>query len=311
MAKIATREAYGQALAALARQDDRIVALDADLSKSTKSSIFAEAFPERFFNMGIAEANMVAAAAGLAIGGLKAFCSSFAVFATGRAYEVIRNSVCYPRLNVKIAGSHAGISVGEDGGSHQAVEDIAIMRALPNMQVLVPADGVETAKMVNYLAAYDGPAYLRLGRSPQPVLFNDDYTFTVGKAPILRKGRDVALLACGMMVGEAITAANALAVMGVEAAVVNMSSLKPIDEETIVAHARSCGALVTAEEHTVIGGLGSAVCEVLAQTTPCPVEFVGIDDTFGESGQPTALFEKYGLTAAAMVAAAQRAVARK
>lgn len=311
MEKIATREAYGKALATAAKRDERIVALDADLSKSTKSSTFADQFPDRFFNMGIAEANMAAAAAGFAIGGHKPFYSSFAVFATGRAFEVIRNSICYPKLNVKIAGSHAGISVGEDGGSHQAIVDIAIMRALPNMQVLVPADGVETAKMVEYLVAHDGPAYIRLGRSAQPILFDESYVYEPGRAVVLRHGTDVALMVCGVLVNDALAAADELAKAGIGAAVINMSSLKPIDAETIVEYAAICGAIVTAEEHSVLGGLGSAVSEVLAKQHPCPLETVGVQDCFGESGSPAVLFEKYGLTPSAIVESAKRAIARK
>ena len=311
MEKIATREAYGKALAAIAKEDDKIVVLDADLSKSTKTSTFAKEFPERFFDMGIAEANMAAAAAGLAIGGKTVFFSSFAVFAAGRAFEIIRNSICYPKLNVKIGASHAGVTVGEDGGSHQAVEDIAIMRALPNMTVLVPADGVETAQMVATLAATDGPAYLRLGRSGQPVLYDDSYKFQIGKASVLREGADVALVACGLMVAEALAAAETLAAEGVQAAVINMSSIKPLDAETLAHYAAACGAVVTAEEHSVIGGLGSAVAETLAKQHPCPLEMVGVPDCFGESGSPAALLEKYGLTAAAIHAAALRAIDRK
>ena len=296
MEKIATREAYGKALAELGKEDPAIVVLDADLSKSTKTNLFAKEFPERFFDMGIAESNMAAAAAGLAIGGQTVFMSSFAVFATGRCFEIIRNSICYPKLNVKIAATHAGITVGEDGGSHQSVEDIAIMRALPNMRVFVPADGVEADRMTRYLAKSEGPAYLRLGRSGQPVLFNDDYQFEPGKAAVLRDGDDVAIIACGLMVAKALEAADLLKEEGVSAAVINASTLKPFDEETVAAFAAKCGAIVTAEEHSVIGGLGSAVAETVAKRCPCRVGMIGVDDLFGQSGRPDELLTAYGLT---------------
>lgn len=296
MEKIATREAYGQALAALGAEHQDIVVLDADLSKSTKTSTFAKTFPQRFFDMGIAEGNMAAAAAGLSLSGKIVFFSSFAVFATGRSFEIIRNSICYPNLNVKIAATHAGVTVGEDGGSHQSIEDIAIMRVLPNMQVFVPADAVETKKMVEYMVSSQGPQYLRLGRSGQPVLFGDDYKFQPGKSVTLREGGDVAIMACGLMVSKALEAAELLAAQGIEATVVNMSSIKPIDKEAIVKYAKECGAIVTAEEHSVIGGLGSAVAEVTAQSAPCKLAFVGVEDRFGQSGKPQDLLEEYGLT---------------
>ncbi len=311
MEKIATREAYGNALAAIGKENEKIVVLDADLSKSTKTSIFAKACPARFFDMGIAESNMAAAAAGLAIGGNTVFMSSFAMFAVGRCYEIIRNSICYPKLNVKIAATHAGITVGEDGGSHQSIEDIALMRVLPNMQVFVPADAVETAKMVQYMAAEDGPMYLRLGRSGQPVLFDESFAFTPGKFSVMRDGSDVALFACGLMVAEALKAAEILEEKGISAAVINASSLKPLDEATTIAYAQKCGAIVTAEEHSVIGGLGAAIAECLAMHQPCPVEFVGVEDRFGQSGRPDELLEAYGLTAAHIVEKAKAAMARK
>lgn len=311
MEKIATREAYGKALAALGKENESIVVLDADLSKSTQTKIFAKECPDRFFDMGIAECNMAATAAGLAIGGNTVFMSSFAVFATGRCFEIIRNSICYPNLNVKVAATHAGVTVGEDGGSHQSIEDIAIMRVLPNMQVFVPADGVETEQMVRYMTEEKGPMYLRLGRSGQPVLFDENYHFEPGKAAVLKDGSDVALIACGLMVSKALEAAAMLKEEGVDAAVINASSLKPFDAATVEAYAEKCGAIVTAEEHSVIGGLGSAVAEVLVATKPCPVAMVGVQDRFGQSGKPDALLEEYGLTAKEIVAKAKEVIKRK
>lgn len=311
MEKIATREAYGKTLAAIGATNEDIVVLDADLSKSTKTNIFAAEFPDRFFDMGIAEANMAAAATGLSISGKVPFMSSFAMFATGRCFEIIRNSICYPNLNVKIVATHAGITVGEDGGSHQSIEDIAIMRVLPNMQVFVPADATETAQMVKYLAANQGPMYLRLGRSGQPVLFDDSYEFKAGKSAVLKDGNDVAVFACGLMVSVALEAAELLKAKGIDAAVINASSLKPFDIETVKKYAAQCGAIVTAEEHSVIGGLGSSVAETLAQNTPCPMAMVGIEDRFGQSGKPADLLKEYGLTAENIAAKAELVLKRK
>lgn len=311
MEKIATREAYGNALAALGKENKSIVVLDADLSKSTKTNVFGKECPERFFDMGIAESNMAATAAGLAIGGNTVFMSSFAVFATGRCFEIIRNSICYPNLNVKVAATHAGVTVGEDGGSHQSIEDIAIMRVLPNMQVFVPADGVETEQMVKYMAEEQGPMYLRLGRSGQPVLFDDSYQFVPGKSAVLKDGNDVAIIACGLMVSKALEAVEILKEEGIDAAVINASSLKPFDAETVIKYANKCGAIVTAEEHSVIGGLGSAVAEVLCENAPCPVAMVGVKDRFGQSGKPDALLEEYGLTAKEIAAKAKEVLKRK
>lgn len=311
MEKIATREAYGNALAAVGKVNEKIVVLDADLSKSTKTSVFAKACPERFFNMGIAECNMAATAAGLAIGGNTVFMSSFAMFAAGRAYEIIRNSICYPKLNVKICATHAGITVGEDGGSHESIEDIALMRVLPNMEVFVPADGVETEKMVSYMAVQEGPMYLRLGRSGQPVLFDESYEFVPGKFAVMKDGGDVAIFACGLMVAKALEAAETLKGEGIDAAVINASSLKPFDHETAAAYAEKCGAAVAAEEHSVIGGLGGALAECLARHKPCPLEFVGVEDRFGQSGKPDDLLTAYGLTAENIVKQAKVAIARK
>ena len=284
MEKQATREAYGQALEALGATNENVVVLDADLSKSTKTNLFQKKYPERFFDMGIAEQNMMGVAAGFAATGKVPFASTFAVFATGRAYDQIRNTICYPRLNVKIAATHAGITVGEDGGSHQALEDINLMRGLPNMTVLVPADGPEAYKAVMAAAAYDGPVYIRLGRSAVLTVTDPDADFVIGKGKLLREGTDVTLIACGMMVAVALDAAELLAAEGVHAAVIDMSTIKPIDRALICEWAEKTGAVVTAEEHNIIGGLGSAVSEVLALECPTPLEMVGVEDVFGESG---------------------------
>ena len=311
MTKIATREAYGKALAKLGEENKDIVVLDADLSKSTQTAFFAKEFPERFFDIGVAEQNLMGTAAGLAAAGKIPFASSFAMFATGRAFEQIRNSIAYPSLNVKIAATHAGISVGEDGASHQSIEDIAIMRVVPNMTVLVPADATETVQAVRAAVKINGPVYIRLGRLALPVLFNDSYEFEVGKANTIREGSDVTVLACGLMVGPAIEAADKLAGENIKVRVINMGTVKPIDREAIVKAATETGAIVTAEEHNIIGGLGSAVAEVLAQTVPVVQEMVGIKDTFGESGSPAQLLEKYGLTAMDVAAAVKRVIERK
>lgn len=311
MSKVATRDAYGKALVELGGENKDIVVLDADLSKSTKTSDFAKAYPERFFDMGVAEQNMIGTAAGLAAAGKIPFASSFAVFATGRAFEQIRNSVAYPQLNVKIAATHAGISVGEDGASHQSIEDIAIMRALPNMHVIVPADGTETAQVIEAAAALKGPVYIRLGRLALPVLFDENYKFEIGKANTVKEGTDAAIIACGLMVGPAIEAAEQLEQENIKVKVINMASIKPIDAQAIINAAKETGAIVTAEEHNIIGGLGSAVAEVLAQSHPTVQEMVGVKDTFGESGVPAELLDKYELNAAAVVAAVKKAIARK
>ncbi|KKM09759.1 transketolase [Clostridiales bacterium PH28_bin88] len=311
MQKIATREAYGRALVEMGETNPDIVVLDADLAKSTKTIDFGKKFPERFFDMGIAEQNMIGTAAGLALAGKIPFASTFAVFATGRAFEQIRNTVAYPKLNVKIAATHAGITVGEDGASHQSVEDVAIMRSLPNMTVIVPADATETVQAIHAAASYHGPVYIRLGRSGVPVLFGEDYGFTIGRAYTLREGDHAAVFACGIMVSEALEAARVLAGGGLEVTVVNVPTLKPLDVKTVVEYARRTGAVVTAEEHSVIGGLGSAVAEVLGEHYPVPIERVGIKDTFGESGSPAQLLEKYGLTARDITGAVERVVLRK
>lgn len=311
MAKQATREAYGKALVALGAENPDIVVLDADLSKSTKTADFAKHYPERFFNMGIAEANMIGTAAGLAAAGKIPFASTFAVFATGRAFEQIRNSVAYPKLNVKIAATHSGVTVGEDGGSHQAIEDVAIMRALPNMTVLVPADGEETRQVIYAAAQYKGPVYIRMGRLDVPLLFGENYTFEIGKANVIREGTDVVIFANGVMVAAALEAAEELAGRGIKAAVVNVASVKPLDQETIIRMAKATGAVVTAEEHTIIGGLGSAVAEVLAENVPTPMVRVGLKDTFGESGRPNELLEKYGLTKKDILEAVDKVLKKK
>ena len=297
MSKIATREAYGKALVKLGKINDDVVVLDADLSKSTKTNDFCKAYPNRFFNMGIAEQNLVGAACGFAAAGKIPFASTFAMFATGRAFEVIRNSACYPKLNVKICATHAGITVGEDGGSHQSVEDISLMRSVPNMTVLVPADGVEAEKMIFAAAEFNGPMYVRLGRSAVPTLFNEDYNFEIGKGAVLKEGNDATIIACGMMVNEAILAADMLKEENINVRVINMSTIKPIDTELIIKAAKETKAIVTAEEHSIIGGLGSAVSEVVSENCPIIVKKVGINDCFGESGTPAELLEKYGLTA--------------
>ena len=307
----ATREAYGKALVALGEVNKDVVVLDADLSKSTKTADFGKRYPERFFNMGVAEQNLLATATGLALSGKIPFASSFAVFATGRAFEQIRNSIAYPKANVKIAASHAGITVGEDGASHQSVADIAIMRALPNMAVVVPSDGPETAAVVRAIASYQGPVYLRLGRMAVPDLHGPDYNFSLGRADLLRPGKDAAVLACGVMVSAALEAANSLAERGIEARVLNVSTIKPLDQDAVLAAARETGALVTAEEHSVIGGLGGAVAEFLSGVYPVPLARVGLKDTFGESGSPEELLEKYGLTADQIVAAVERVMELK
>jgi transketolase len=310
-AMIATRDAYGQALVELGRSDSRIVALDADLSGSTKTAQFAKEFPDRFFNAGIAEANMVGMAAGLAAGGMIPFASTFAVFAAGRAFEQIRQSVAYPRLNVKIVATHGGITVGEDGGSHQSVEDLAIMRALPNMTVLCPADGPETAAAIRAAAAFDGPVFVRLGRGKVPVIFAEACPFAIGRGVTLRAGGDLTFMGTGLMTAAALAAAASLAGEGIDARVLHFGTIKPLDRDLVLQAGRETGAVVTAEEHSIIGGLGSAVCEVLAEGCPVPVERIGMPDVFGQSGPADALLEHYGLTSTHLVAAARRVLGRK
>jgi transketolase len=305
------RETFGEVLMELGRTDHDIVAMNADLSSSTKTSIFAKEFPERFFNMGIAEQNMMAAAAGLATTGKKVFASTFAVFATGRVYDQIRQSIAYPKTNVVIVATHGGITVGGDGASHQMVEDISLMRSLPNMTVIIPADAVETDRVIRYIYEHGGPAYIRLPRLSGPVLFGTDYEFTPGKGVVMREGTDITIMAIGLMVDMAIDAAKELEKEGISARVVNMACLKPIDRELIVKCARETGAIVTAEEHSVIGGLGSAVASVLVQEHPAIQEMLAIPDVFGESGESDELMEKYGLTKENIVLKAQVALKRK
>lgn len=309
--KIATRDAYGKALLALGAENPKVVVLDADLSKSTKTADFAKRYPERFFNMGIAESNLLGTAAGLATTGKIPFASTFAIFAVGRAFEQIRNSIAYPKLNVKIAATHAGISVGEDGGSHQAIEDVGIMRVVPNMVVLVPADGEETRQVILAAAEYKGPVYIRMGRLALPALFGEDYHFEIGKANVLKEGTDVAIMANGMMVSMALEAADQLAAEGISVSIVNVASVKPLDEETILRVAKQTKAVVTAEEHNIIGGLGSAIAEVLGEKQPTPMVRVGLKDTFGESGRPQELLEKFGLTKENLVKAVHEVLAKK
>ncbi|MCF0155690.1 MAG: transketolase family protein [Veillonella sp.] len=307
----ATREAYGNALAAVGAKNKNIVVLDADLSKSTKTDTFKKEFPERFFNVGIAEQNLISVGAGLAAAGKIPFVSSFAMFATGRAFEQIRNAVCYPKLNVKVCATHAGITVGEDGATHQSLEDIACMRVLPNMTVIVPADEAETTSVIEWAAEHQGPVYVRLGRAGVEDTTPAGYQFVPGKSQELASGTDVTIIACGALVGPAVEAGKALAQEGISARVINMASIKPIDRDAIVKAAEETGAIVTAEEHNILGGLGSAVAEVLAQTKPVPMGFVGVKDTFGESGTPKELMAKYGLTAGDIVAAAKDVIKRK
>lgn len=293
---IATRESYGRTLAELGAENPNIVVLDADLAGSTKTAVFGKAFPERHINCGIAEGNMMSVAAGLAATGKTVFASSFAMFASGRAYEQIRNSIGYPHLNVKIGASHAGISVGEDGATHQCNEDFAIMRSIPGMVVICPSDDVEACAAVRAAAEYDGPVYLRLGRLAVPV-FNDPetYKFEWGKGCVMKEGTDVSIFATGLEVNEALGAVKLLEADGINAEVINIHTIKPIDKELVAASAKKTGKVVTVEEHSIIGGLGSAVCEALAETVPTPVLRIGVQDVFGESGPAKALIAKYGL----------------
>ena len=295
---IATRESYGRTLAELGAENPNIVVLDADLAGSTKTAVFGKAFPERHINCGIAEGNMMSVAAGLATCGKTVFASSFAMFASGRAYEQIRNSIGYPHLNVKIGASHAGISVGEDGATHQCNEDFALMRSIPGMVVICPSDDVEARAAVRAAAEYEGPVYLRLGRLAVPV-FNDPetYKFEMGKGVVMKEGTDVSIFATGLEVNEALGAAKLLEADGINAEVINIHTIKPIDKELVAASAKKTGKVVTVEEHLINGGLGSAVCEALCETVPTPVVRIGINDVFGESGPAKALIAKYGLDA--------------
>ena len=310
--KIATREAYGKALAALANTNENVVVLDADLSKSTKTADFKAVAPEKFFNMGIAEGNMMGVAAGLSTCGKVPFVSTFAMFAAGRAFEQIRNSICYPKLNVKVCATHAGLTVGEDGAAHQAIEDISLMRSVPNMVVINPADDIETEAAIKAVAEMEGPCYVRLGRMAVSRV-NDEanYNFVIGKGITLAEGNDVAIIATGIMVEAALEAKGELAKEGINARVINIHTIKPIDEELIIKAAKETGVIVTAEEHSIIGGLGSAVAEVVSENCPVPVLRVGVKDTFGESGKPNELLEKYGLTSNDIVNKVKKALELK
>jgi transketolase len=295
--KIATREAYGKVLVDLGKQNEDIVVLDADLSKSTKTSSFGKVFPNRFFNMGISEQNLMGTAAGLAASGKIPFASTFAMFATGRAFEIIRNSICYPKLNVKVCATHAGITVGEDGASHQALEDIACMRAIPNMTVINPADAISAEALIYAASEYKGPVYIRLGRAKVPVIYNkEDYEFEIGKGIEVKEGQDVTIIATGIMVDKALKAREDLLKEGISARVIDIHTIKPIDKDIIIKATKETKAIVTVEEHNILGGLGSAVAEVVVENSPVPMKMIGINDTFGESGKPDQLLEKYGLT---------------
>ncbi len=308
--KKATREAYGAALAEFG-SDERLVVLDADLSKSTKTDCFKKLYPERFINAGIAEGNMLSVAAGLSTCGKVVFASSFAMFAAGRAFEQIRNSIGYPNLNVKIGATHAGISVGEDGATHQCLEDIGIMRTIPNMTIINPADATEARLAVKAAIDHKGPVYLRFGRLAVPTIFDENYKFEIGKGVTLAEGKDLTIIATGLMVPYALEAKTVLAEMGIDARVINIHTIKPIDADLIIKAAKETGAIVTAEEHNIIGGLGSAVAEVLSENCPVPMARVGTQDVFGRSGVPAKLFEIYGLDTKTIVEKAKEVLAKK
>ena len=303
--KVATRDAYGKALAALGAEHENLVVLDADLANATKTQTFQKAFPERHFDCGIAEANMICVAAGMSTTGLVPFASSFAMFASGRAFEQVRNSIGYPHLNVKIGATHGGISVGEDGASHQCCEDFALMRSIPGMTIICPADGVEAEAAVKAAYEMDGPVYLRFGRLAIPVFHEEDFNFQIGKGEVLRDGTDVAIIANGLLVYEAIQAGEALAEMGINAMVINMATVKPLDEELVLSAAKKCGKVITCEEHSVIGGLGEAVCSLLSEKLPTPVRRIGVNDEFGHSGPAAALLKQFGLSAEHIVEVAK------
>lgn len=307
--KIATRESYGNALVELGGEHENLVVLDADLAAATKTGMFKKAFPERHIDCGIAEANMTGVAAGMSTCGFVPFVSTFAMFAAGRSYEQVRNSIGYPHLNVKIGATHAGISVGEDGATHQCNEDIALMRTIPGMVILNPSDDIEAKAAVKAAYEHDGPVYMRFGRLAVPIINdNPDYKFEIGKGVTLREGKDVAIIATGLCVSESLAAAEKLAADGINAKVINIHTIKPLDEDLIVAAAKECGKVVTVEEHSVIGGLGSAVCEALSRKAPTPVKTIGVQDRFGESGPAVALLEKYGLNAEGIYASVKEFV---
>ena len=305
MKKVATRDSYGNALKELGAIHENLVVLDADLAGATKTSVFQKAFPERHFDCGIAEADMICAAAGLSTTGLVPFASSFAMFAAGRAFEQVRNSVGYPHLNVKIGATHGGISVGEDGASHQCCEDFALMRSIPGMTVICPADDVEAKAAVKAAYEMEGPVYLRFGRLALPVFHDESYEFVIGKGEVLRDGKDVAIIANGLMTYEAIKAGEELAEAGIDAMIINMPTIKPLDEELVVEAARKCGKVITCEEHSIIGGLGEAVCSCLSEKCPTPVKRIGVNDEFGHSGPAATVLEQFGLCAANIVKVAK------
>ncbi len=306
--KTATRDAYGKALVELGQKNDKVIVFDADLAAATKTGMFKKEFPERFIDCGIAEGNMMGVAAGMATAGYTVFASSFAMFAAGRAFEQVRNTIGYPHINVKIGATHAGISVGEDGASHQCCEDIALMRTIPGMTIINPADDIEARLAVMAAAEIDGPVYMRFGRLAVPRIFDENYKFEIGKGVYLREGKDVTIIATGLMVERALQAAEQLKAEGIDAAVINMATIKPIDRDIIVDAAKKTGAIVTAEEHSVIGGLGEAVAGVVAETTPVPVLRVGVEDTFGKSGPALELLEIFGLNAENICAKAKQAI---
>ncbi len=303
--KLGTRDVYGDVLAELGKENKEIVALSADLAGSTKVSIFGKNFPDRFFNMGVAEQDMMGMAAGLAAAGKIPFVSTFAIFATGRAWEQIRQSICLPKLNVKIVATHAGITVGPDGASHQTVEDIGLMRGLPNMIVIAPGDGHEAAAAVKFAVNYKGPVYIRLSREKFPVIYDESFSFEKGKASLLKEGKDLTFVVCGIMVHIALEASKRLHEEGIEARVINSSSIKPLDKNLIIRAAKETGAIITGEEHSIINGLGSAVTELLAENYPIPAKRIGIEDCFGQTGDSGELMKHFGLTPEALVKAAK------
>lgn len=309
--KVATRDSYGNALKELGETYENLVVLDADLAGATKTAVFQKAFPERHFDCGIAEANMINIAAGLSTMGLVPFAATFAMFAAGRAYEQVRNTIGYPHLNVKIGATHGGISVGEDGASHQCCEDFALMRTIPGMTVMCPSDDVEARKMVKAAYEMQGPVYIRFGRAATPVFHAEDFNFEIGKGEVLREGSDLAIIATGIMVPEAIEAAEALEKEGISVMLINMATIKPLDEALVLEAAKKCGKVMTVEEHSVIGGLGEAVCSLLSETLPTPVKRIGVNDAFGHSGSASALLKQFGLCADNIVAQAKKMCADK
>ncbi|WP_314825858.1 transketolase family protein [Selenomonas noxia] len=308
--KIATRDSYGNGLVELGKIHENIVVLDADLAGATKSGMFKKAFPERHFNCGIAESNMVGVGAGLSTMGLVPFVSTFAMFVAGRAYEQVRNTIGYPHLNVKICATHGGISVGEDGASHQCCEDFALMRTIPGMSVMCPSDDVEARKMLRAAYEMEGPVYIRFGRAATPVYHDESFAFAVGKGEVLRNGKDVAIIATGILVPEAIDAGERLAAEGIHARVINMATIKPLDKDIVIQAAEDCGKIVTVEEHNIIGGLGEAVCAVLAENCPVPVHRIGVNDEFGHSGPAAELLKQFGLTSEHIVAHTKKLISK-